>query len=67
QAGAAQRIVAMDGSLEESRARSRGKLPREAVYCELRAETGEWIQLYAFELEFFAALDEEKNGESAAN
>jgi hypothetical protein len=76
QACAPQRIVSMevmrsaqssDGSLDEPRAESDEGLPRQTDYCELRSETGEWVQLFAFELEFFAALDDAKNGEPAAN
>jgi hypothetical protein len=76
QACAPQRIVSMevmrsaqssDDSLDEVQDTSDERVPRGTDYCELRSETGEWVQLFAFEFEFFAALDEAKNGDPTAN
>jgi hypothetical protein len=33
----------------------------------MRAETGEWVQMYLFELEFLASLDDAKDNEPQAN
>jgi hypothetical protein len=63
EAGAAQRIISLDASFGSS-----NEAPtRDDVYCEMRAETGEWVQMYLFELEFISALDESKRREPASN
>ncbi|MGB6431870.1 MAG: hypothetical protein WBF06_14900 [Candidatus Acidiferrales bacterium] len=71
EAGAAQRIISLDasfdGSLEASFESSNEMLARGDTYCEMRAETGEWVQMHLFELEFIAALDDAKKREPSSN
>jgi len=71
EAGAAQRIISLESSIEWSVGTSFESadktLTRDDIYCEMRAETGEWVQMYLFELEFMASLDDAKDNEPQAN
>lgn len=71
EAGAAQRIISLesslDGLLDASFEPSDAPPTRDDTHCEVRSETGEWVQLYLFELEFIAALDDAKKHEPASN
>jgi hypothetical protein len=40
---------------------------RDNIYCEMRSETGEWVQMFLFELEFIAALDDSRDHEPPSN
>ena len=71
EAGAAQRIISLESSIEWTIGTSFESpdepVTRDDIYCEMRAETGEWVQMYLFELEFIAAIDESKKSEPQAN
>jgi hypothetical protein len=71
EAGAAQRIISLESSLDWSLGmsfESPDEPPtRDNIYCEMRSETGEWVQMFLFELEFIAALDDSKDDEPPSN
>jgi hypothetical protein len=41
--------------------------PPDTIFREVRSETGEWVQVFAFELDFFSTLEEDKSREPGAN
>jgi hypothetical protein len=71
EAGAAQRIISLESSLDWSLGTSIESqdepLTRDNIYCEMRSETGEWVQMFLFELEFIAALDDSRDHEPPSN
>jgi len=71
EAGAAQRIISLESSLDWSLGTSieSPDVPptRDNIYCEMRSETGEWVQMFLFELEFIAALDDSRDDEPPSN
>jgi hypothetical protein len=41
--------------------------PPDTIFREVRSESGEWVQVFAFELDFFTTLEEDKNRDPEAN
>jgi hypothetical protein len=71
EAGAAQRIISLEssfGGLLGATFESLDESPaRDDTYCEMQSESGEWVQMHLFEIEFIAALDDAKKHEPATN
>jgi len=71
EAHAAQRIISLEsslGGLLGATFESFDESPAgDDTYCEMQSESGEWVQMHMFELEFIAALDDAKKHEPASN
>jgi hypothetical protein len=56
-----------DRSPERSAEDAMEESPPDTIFREVRSETGEWVQVFAFELDFFATLEGDKNLDPGAN
>jgi hypothetical protein len=50
-----------DGSPDQSVEDAMEESPPDTIFREVRSETGEWVQVFAFELDFFATLEKDKH------
>jgi hypothetical protein len=56
-----------DRSREQSAEDTMKESPPDTIFREVRSESGEWVQVFAFELDFFTTLEDDKNRDPEAN